>query len=413
MVAGPLKRHALRALPAQSIIDTIAEAAHAWTDRALPARVDAVASIASRTGYSRPVVEFALDQLFGPITPNALRATITAEIGSVEVLDRFISQPSRPDVYASPIGNVCIIASRTTIGVALLPAIYAICAKCDVTVKDREDQLIGAFFRTLADRDDAFAHAARAQAFSSTDEAAIDVSEFQCIVAFGKNKTLSRIRGACASEARFVGFGTRASVGYICNETAQDSKALARTVAGAACDLVLYDSEGCMSLHVLFVESPVNLESVAHELASAVGNAAREFPIGERDASVAFHVAGIKAAAAFRQSLGNGTILSDDAHSYAIVIDRIADQPPPFAPRCINVVPVQHPGDALHYLEKYDIAVEAFAASEPREDVIEKAIESGAVRLTRFGELQKPPASGHHGGRPQIADFIRWIDREL
>ena len=413
MVAGPLKRNALRALPARSIINAIADAAQAWTDYALPARVNAVASIAARTGYSAPVVEFALDQLFRSITREALSATIEAELGAVEALDRFTSRPGRPDVYASPIGSVCVIASRTTIGVALLPTIYALCAKCAVTVKDREDHLVGAFFQSLAGRDEAFVHAVRAQVFSSAGEDALDLNEFCCVVAFGKNETLARIRAACAPEARFAGFGPRASAGYICNETASDVKTLARVLEGAARDLILYDSEGCMSLHVLFVENSLNEGDVVRGLASAVGNAAREFPIGKRDASAALQVAGVKAAATFRQSLGKALIVSDDAHSYAIVVDRAHDWPPPFAPRCINLIPVQDPRDALRYLEKYGIALEAFALSEPREDVVEVAIEAGAVRLTRFGELQKPPASGNHGGRPRIADFVRWIDREL
>jgi hypothetical protein len=41
------------------------------------------------------------------------------------------------------------------------------------------------------------------------------------------------------------------------------------------------------------------------------------------------------------------------------------------------------------------------------------ALDAGAVRLTRFGELQHPPLGGDHGGRPRIAEFIRWIDKTL
>jgi hypothetical protein len=34
----------------------------------------------------------------------------------------------------------------------------------------------------------------------------------------------------------------------------------------------------------------------------------------------------------------------------------------------------------------------------------------GAVRAAPLGTLQTPPLDGHHGGRPRIADFVRWID---
>jgi hypothetical protein len=33
----------------------------------------------------------------------------------------------------------------------------------------------------------------------------------------------------------------------------------------------------------------------------------------------------------------------------------------------------------------------------------------GASRIARFGSLQIPQLGGFHGGRPRIADFVRWI----
>ncbi len=257
MVERPLIRGALRQLPATAIIEALAASAQTWADPSYPPRRQCARAIEARTGYSAPVVRFALDQLFASITRHSLTATICAEIGSIDALDRFVARDGRPDGFAKAVGEVCVIASRTTVGVALLPALYALCAKCDVTVKDREDNLIAAFFRTLEEHDKSFGHAAHAEAFSSHDVQPDFLRRFSCVVAFGNDDTLAHLRNACNADARFVGFGSRASAGYISSDAAR-SGTLDQLLENAALDAVLYETEGCMSLHMLLVEGADN-----------------------------------------------------------------------------------------------------------------------------------------------------------
>jgi hypothetical protein len=65
----------------------------------------------------------------------------------------------------------------------------------------------------------------------------------------------------------------------------------------------------------------------------------------------------------------------------------------------------------MEYLRRHDLALEGFATADNRSDVIDLAVVAGAVRLARFGELQNPPLAGEHGGRPRIAEFVRWVDK--
>ena len=410
MVEGSLIRGALQNMPANDIVDTIAEAAAAWTDPQFEPRSTCASHIATRTGYSLPVVQFALDHLFGAVTSSALHSTIASELGSIDALDRFIARPGRPDAFADRLGDVCIIASRTTIGVALLPAIFALCAKCDVTVKDREDQLIAEFFRTLAERNNVFAYAARARSYDSREVLAPFIRQFSCVVAFGKDQTLESIRNSCAPDTRFIGFGSRASAGYIAITFGNDDARLRELLERAARDVLLYETEGCMSLHVLFVEGRANAHRVAEGFADALSNASRTFPRGANDDATAARFASVRNAAAFRASLGESSLFSGESH--AVIFSPLHQDPPSFGPRCISVVPVDKPDEALRYLTEHGVALEAFALSETRDDIVQMAIDAGAVRLTRFGALQTPPASGNHGGRPRITDFVRWIDRE-
>lgn len=413
-ICATLPARVLRDLPATRIVRAIADTAQRWCDADFPPRVRATDAIVERMGYSIPVVEYALDRLFFELTSQALEGTIAAELGSLDSLDGFLSQAGKPARHARGFDRVCIISSRTTIGVALVPALFALCAKCDVTVKDREDGLIASFFATLCEENDAFATSALAHAWNGAQDA-VDLHGFDCVVAFGKDATLAQIRTACSPNTHFIGLGSRASAGYVTQEALRNAGQVQEICFGAARDLLLYDTEGCLSLHVLFVETDDarNAEPLLSSLASAVQAATIEFPLGKREPARAARVANLRAAGAFRAAAGRGAVYSDDACTFLLLYDPPAEDRPSFAPRTLGIVPVREPADATRYLQQHGIALEAFALSDERPDLIQAAISAGAVRLVPFGELQRLPVSGDHGGRPRIADFIRWIDREF
>ena len=393
----------------------IADAAQRWCDADFPPRVRATAHIIERTGYSEPAVDYALDRLFSEITAEALEATIASELGSLAALDGFVPRTGRPDAFGAPAGRVCVISSRTTIGVALYPALFALCAKCEVTVKDREDHFIGAFFETLVQEDRWFADHARAHAWESASDA-VDLAQFDAVVAFGSDDTLRSIRNACDPNARFTGYGARASAGYITAASLRNPSEHTALTLGAARDLVLYESEGCLSLHVLFLEATGDEHDgdvFVQKLARAALSAGIEFPQGRLEAAQHARLGTLRAAGAFRAALGRGAVFSGEDGGFALFFDPPADEPPPFAPRSLAIIPVTAPGDALQYLRRHGIALEGFALSESRDDVVELALKAGAVRLAPFGELQRPPVAGNHGGRARIADFVRWIDKEI
>ncbi len=396
--------------PVRSIVRAIAGAAERWGDGDFPPRVRLLDAIAGRTGYSLPVVEFALDRVFFSLGERAIEATIACELGSLDALDRFVERGSLPRARALPLGRICIVSSRTTIGVALLPAIFALCAKCDVLVKDRDDGLVAAFFATLREELDEFEDAARAKTWEG-GHAAEDLGAFEGVVAFGSDATLAQIRNAVSPRARFVPYGSKASAGYV-GRDALATETSARTVArGAARDLVLYESEGCLSLHALFVEraGAVTAEAFMALLAVEIERAAVEFPLGIRSADANARLAQRRDLAAFRAVAGAGAVYSDANASYLAVLDPPAAEPPAFLPRALGVHTVDTPAEAAEYLERHRIPLEAVAIAGTRADIVEMAVTVDAARIAAFGELQSPPLGGYHGGRPRIAEFVRWI----
>lgn len=402
-------------VPAKNIVRALAGAAERWSDGDFPPRVRVLERIAERTGYSLPVVEYALDRIFFSVIERDLLAVIDSELGGPQFLDGFAPRKGRPDAWAAPAGQVCIISSRTTIGVALIPAIFALCAKCDVLVKDREDSLVSAFFETLREELDEFAAAAQAAVWRPGAQDAPDLETFDAVAAFGSGETLAEIAQALHPGARFIGYGSRASAGYVAREALSGEDAAREIARGAARDLVLYESEGCLSLHALFVENGAAIDPAAFAriLAAEVENAGIEFPAGSREDGAAARVAHYRNLSAFRAAGGTGAVFANEAAEYAVILDPPQSEPPQFLPRTLGIVTVDEPAQALAYLREHRLPLEGFAIAGSREDVVQAAIDAGAVRLTQFGELQHPPLGGDHGGRPRIAEFVKWIDKTL
>jgi hypothetical protein len=403
---------ALRALPALSIVRAIADAAERWTDADFPPRVRATAAIGQRLGYTAPVVDFALDRLFGGITAAALTAAIVDELGSLESLDGFAERPGRAAAWARGADAVTIVSSDTTIGVAIAPLVFALSAKCAVTVKDRTDALVAAFVETLGEERPELRAATDVRAWSGGDDdiEAQTVGNADVVVAFGGPDALRAIRARCASDAAFIPFGHRASAGYL------DAAALggdcAALAAGIARDALLYDGDGCLSLHVLFVERSGD---GAHEpfidtLAAACAASAIEFPPGPRKPARAARIGAYAAAAAFRAANDSGRVVRAPDGAWTIIVEPPRADLPPFGGGVIPVVFVDGIDDAAAYVAQHALPLQALGVAS-LEGARELAERLGAVRVAPFGELQDPPLAGHHGGRARIADFIRWVDR--
>ena len=388
----------------------VAAAAREWSDPDFAPRRQACREVIERTGYPATVVETALDRLFAPLDVATIEAAIVGELGSLDVLDDFVARDGVGRMRALPLGRVCIVSSRTTIGVAVLPAMFALCAGNDVLVKDREDHLVAAFCETLRDVAPALADRIAAKTWNGERDA-VDLGAFDCVVAFGSNDTLTTIARTLPLQTRFIPHGNAASAGYI-GAGALADETLARAIArDAAGDALLYDGEGCMSLHVLFVESGGRIAPAefAELLRDALVETARIYPASFAPAALA-QTALQRDAAMLHAS--DRRVFSDERASYLLVAGSGNGTPPLLTPRALNLVTVRSPRDAAEYLRRHGITLEALAVSDSGSDYAALAAACGAARITRFGSMQAPPPGSPHGGRPCIAEFVRWIADE-
>ncbi|MBD5605146.1 MAG: hypothetical protein IAI48_08670, partial [Candidatus Eremiobacteraeota bacterium] len=344
---------------------------------------------------------------------RSLGATIAGELGSLDALDGFVRREGRPDVHFRGVGRVAIVSSDSTIGVAIAPAVFALCAKARVTVKDRDDALVTAFAATLAEERPEFGDALETEVWRGDDAAQqYRLVRADTVVAYGRDETLTRIRATLDPGVRFVPYGHRTSVGYVSRE-ALDDPAEARAVArAAALDALLYDGDGCLSLHALFVErgGATGARDFAKLVAAACDDVAVEFPAGyvERDAPLVAYLRD----ALFRAAQGEGFVAAGMSGPHVVVLDPPREEPPPFLRRTLALYSVDDPAEAARMLRTHALPLEAVALSGgARADIERFALESGAARVADLGRLQDPPLGGEHGGQGRILPVVRAIYR--
>ncbi len=369
-------------MPARAIVTAVADAAERWTDADFPPRVRATAALEARLGYTMPVVDHALDRLFGGMTAAALTAAIAGEVGALGALDEFVAQPGRPLAWARGVDRVTIVAGERTIGAALVPLVYALCAKSRAIVRERGDMLVAPFAETLGEALPALRDAIEVQTWTEPSARGDDValSAADVVVAFGDPAALRAIRAACSAEATFVPCVPSTNTAYVDRASLDgDLGPLTGAIARAA---------SLDAAHVFFVERSDDdrHRRFVRALADACAAAAIEFPSGP----------------------------GDPAPAGRIVVEAPDGEPPPLRAGTLALIVVGGPADAAAYLRRHALRVGAVGIPvEFRADAAEDlAARFGAVRVAPLDALPAPPLGGHHGGRARIADFVRWVDRE-
>ena len=221
----------------------------------------------------------------------------------------------------------------------------------------------------------------------------------------------AKIAATLGSGIRFIAYGSKASAGYVTREALRDEDAAREIARGAALDLTLYETEGCLSLHALFVESggAVIAARFAELLEEAMRAAVREF-VPAPDAQAASRRAMARELATFRQREQSVFRRSRRA------VSRGARSP------ARRTAALSGAGDrgalrrraarAAEYLERHGITLEGLAVAGERDDVVDLALRAKVARVAPFGSLQSPPLGAFHGGRARIAEFVRWIGDE-
>jgi hypothetical protein len=243
-------------------------------------------------------------------------------------------------------------------------------------------------------------------------------ADANCVTVTGADKTLAAVRARLPEKARFIGYGQRVSFGYIAREVLRE-ETIAETVSRAADDVVAWDQNGCLSPQVIYVEERGAVESDKFAELLAVELAKREIaePRGEitleASAEIATRRALYETLAAHRGDVKLWR--SPDSTAWTVVFEH--DVRFRFSPlnRFIFVKPVPEAAVALHGLDEVHGKVSTAGIAAPPDKMGELAAmfaRWGVTRICPLGQMQNPPLTWRHDGRPALGDLVTWTDWE-
>lgn len=243
-------------------------------------------------------------------------------------------------------------------------------------------------------------------------------AEAECVTATGSDATLAAIRAQLPGQIRFVGYGQRVSLGYVAREVLRDEMA-AEVVSRAADDVVAWDQNGCLSPHCFYVEERGAVESdrFAALLAAELMRREAAEPRGQisvpASADIASRRSMYETLAVHRGDVKIWS--SQNSTAWTVVFEHEVRFR--FSPlnRFIFVKPVPDAAAALQGLDEVRGKVSTVSLAAPPEKLRELARQFarwGATRICPLGQMQNPPLTWRHDGRPALGDLVTWTDFE-
>ncbi len=245
-------------------------------------------------------------------------------------------------------------------------------------------------------------------------------AEADCVTATGGDETLAAIRAQLPVKTRFLGYGHRVSFGFVAGEVLYGSRAK-KIVAAAAKDVIAWNQLGCLSPHVIYVEAggEVSPDKFAELLADELERREQTEPRGELAAEHAAAIASRRGIYEVRAAHSPETTrhwCSKNSTAWTVVYE--ADTR--FQMSCLNrfiyVKAVSNLTAALHGADEIRGKVSTVGVAAPEEKLNEIAMQLarwGATRVCPLGQMQNPPLTWRHDGRPALGDLITWTDLEL
>lgn len=424
-----LKRNRERYLASHSTHSRIAllsSVAGDWLEGDNPFRRLALEQGPAATGFSRPTLANGLDSFFKELTHQNLQALVEQDLGHARRLDELVSTKveEKSDRAATVLAPELV--AHLTAGSLPNPALFSMA----LGVLARSAQFVKcATGASLLPR--LFAHSL----YEAEPKlgACLEVAEWpggnvelekalfdeaDCVTATGSDETLAAVRQRLPATTRFLGYGHRVSFSCVMSGVLSGHN-LKKVVAQAAADVAAWDQLGCLSPHVIYVErgESATPEKFAELLAEELARREETEPRGDIPVEVAAGIDSRRSFYELRKVHSQDTLLWRSKHSTAWTVVFEAD--PRFQLSCLHrfiyVKAAASLTEALQHADSIRGKVSTIGLAAPEDQAQDLALELarwGASRVCPLGQMQHPPLTWRHDGRPALGDLVRWTDWE-
>jgi acyl-CoA reductase LuxC len=410
----------------QSRIEILCGVAENWLHPEYPFRKLALEKGPAATGFSRGTLANGLDNFFKQFTLENFDALLLQELGHARRLDEIVFNAAEEKLSRGAMARRPEFLAHITAGNLPNPTLMSIA----LGVLTRSAQFVkcasGASFLPRL-----FAHSlyeaepklgacleiAEWRGGRTDIEKAL-FDEADCVTATGSDEALAAIRHQVPARARFLGYGHRLSFGYITSEALSSFQAK-KSVARAANDVVAWNQLGCLSPHLIYVEhgGAVAAENFAEMLAEELAKREETEPRGEVPAETAATIASRRAFYEVRAAHSPDTRFwrSENSTAWTVVYEADAR----FQLSCLNrFIYIKGATDLKTALENSDsvrgkVSTVGIAAGEEKSRELAAQLAAwGVTRICPLGQMQNPPLTWRHDGRPALGDLVTWVDWE-
>jgi hypothetical protein len=409
----------------QSLITVLSSVASSWLETEYPFRKLALEQGPAATGFSRVTLANGLDTFFRQLTPEAFTALLKQDLGGSSALDKMVLDQGpnpRAALATGPEFLVHITAGNLP-SPALMSMVLGVLVRSAQFIKcaSGTSLLPRLFAHSLYDAEPKLGACIELAEWrgGATELESTLFEEADCVTATGGDEALANIQRRLPARTRFLGYGHRVSFGYISKEaiTAWNAKSVAER---AARDVVTWNQLGCLSPHVVYLQEgggALAAEKFAELLADALAQSEANEPRGELPSESTAAIASRRSFYEVRAAHAPDTRQWCSRNSTAWTVVYEAD--PRFQLSCLNrfiyVKPARDLTDVLQNADAYRGKISTVGLAVPDKETQELATQLahwGATRVCSLGQMQNPPLTWRHDGRPSLGDLIRWTDWE-
>ena len=409
------------------LVKVLIGVAEGWHQPENPFRQLALAQGPATTGFSRATLEKGLDKFFKQFTRENLQALLARDLGDVRCLDGTspaLAEPHRhrmamaigPEflvhITAGNIPNPTLMS--IALGLLMRSAQFVKCARGSSFLPRLFAHSIYDFDHKLG----ACLEIAEWRGGNAALEEAL-FAEADCVTATGSDEALTAIRAKLPVKIRFIGYGQRVSFGFVASDVLS-ARGVERIAAGAGEDVIAWNQLGCLSPHVIYVQrgGAVVPKRFAELLADELEHREATEPRGDVPAESAASIASRRAIYEVRaaHSLDTHLWCSANSTAWTVVYEEDARFQMSCLHRFIYVKAVADLAEALRAADPVRGSVSTVGIAVPDDQAQEISMRLarwGATRVCPLGQMQNPPLTWRHDGRPSLGDLVTWTDWEM
>jgi hypothetical protein len=417
----------LKGRSVESLIRTLSNLGQSWLEPDYPFRQLALDQGPLRTGFSQATLSSGLDALFQQFTTESFRALLEQDLGHSQRVEDFVAADSERRAGRAAVVTAPELLAHFCAGNLPNPSIVSMALglllRSAQFVKAASGQsfLLRLFAHSLYELEPKLGACLEIAEWEggNLDLERIIFEEADCVTANGSDETIAAIRRRLPVKTRFVGYGHKLSFSYISSGvlTGLNTQRLARR---AASDVVAWNQTGCLSPHVIYVQNggATDAEQFAAALSTELEELEHAEPRGELPVEEAAAIASRRAIYEIRAAHSPETKqwVSQGSTAWTVVFENN----PMFQSSCLNrfiyVKSVRDINEVLESADKVRGKVSTVGLAAPDDVAQALAMQLarwGVTRVCPLGQMQNPPLTWRHDGRPALGELVTWTDWEM